>query len=176
MSESYQTNRYQSKNVTAVGTSPKKIYLVFFALILLAGSAGIAYVVHTSGILLENNPAILPELASRINLERATHDLPPVEVDPGLSDLAQKKSQEVKLSTLNYGQGVTTDPDGTTNILIVPKVSWALSATDLRQVSGSVGISDPAFLENVRDQKFHRVGIGVSGDSYNYYIVTHWKE
>ena len=177
MSDSYAVRRYHKQEVASFGTNRKKKYLLLFALVLLAGTAGIAYVIHSSGIFSDNNPNIAPQLVNRINLERHAADLPPVRVDNSLSYQAYAKSQEVKIASLNYAQGSDQNPDATTNIFIIPKITWALSSSDFQQQvfgSGENGVSS-AFRGNVLNPRYHTVGIGISSDSYNYYIVTKWE-
>ncbi len=136
-----------------------------------------AYLISSSGILAEDNPRIAPQLADRINLERHANNLPPVQVDSGLSNIAHTKSQEVKISQLNYAQGVNPNLDAATNVLIIPKITWALSSNDLQQqMVDSLENKDSTFRKNVLNPKYRMIGIGVTSDNYNYYIVTKWKD
>jgi uncharacterized protein YkwD len=146
-------------------------------LLLVAGTFGMAYLIYSSGILAEENPLIIPQLTGQINLERHAKNLPPVQVDSGLSSLAYTKSQEVKISQLNYAKGVNANLDATTNVLIVPKITWALSGNYVQQaLADSLQNKDSAFSENVLNPKYRSIGIGVTSDGYNYYIVTKWKD
>lgn len=177
MSDSYAVRRYHKRDVAVPGTTRKKKYLLLFALILLAGTAGVTYSVYSSGVFLDNNPNIAPQLITRINSERHTTSLEPVRLDNSLSYQAYTKSQEVKIASLNYAQEPNTDSDTTTNIFIIPKITWALSNSDFQQQiigSGENGGSS-VFRNNIMNSRYHSVGIGVSSDSYNYYIVTMWE-
>jgi hypothetical protein len=177
MSDTYAIKRYHRQTVTVIGSSRKKKYLTIIVLLLVAGVLGMAYLVYSSGILAEDNPRIVPQLAGRINLERQANNLPPVQVDSSLSALAYTKSQEVKISQLNYAQGTNTNLDGATNIIIIPKITWALSGNDFQQqMIDSLENKDSAFQKNVLNPKYRKIGIGVTSDNYNYYIVTRWKD
>ncbi|PKG31688.1 CAP domain-containing protein [Methanoregula sp.] len=145
-------------------------------MLILTGAAGIAYLAWTSGIFADTNPVIAPRLAEQINLERHAHNLAPVQVDGTLAWQAATKSNEVRIAALNYVPGANSDPDATTNVLIIPKVTWALSDTSFRQqFTDKPDNANVAFRNNVLNPEYHMVGIGVSSDSYNYYIVTRWK-
>jgi uncharacterized protein YkwD len=157
-------------------TGRKKKYLILFLLVLVAGCAGVAYVAWSSGVFAESNPKIAPLLVTRINQERHAANIAPVQLDPSLSSLAYTKSQEVRISSLNYAQGVNPNPDESTSVLIVPKISWALSNNDFQQVvTDSADPANAAFRKKILNPGFRAVGIGVTSDSYNYYIVTKWK-
>jgi hypothetical protein len=177
MSDNYAIKHHHRQTVTVIGMSRKKKYLAIIVLLLAAGMLGMGYLVYSSGILAENNPRIAPQLAWRINAERHANNLPPVQVDSTLSNLAYTKSQEVKISQLNYAQGVNPNLDGATNVLIIPKITWALSSNDLQQqMADSLENKDSTFRENVLNPKYRMIGIGVTSDNYNYYIVTRWKD
>lgn len=177
MSDTYAIKRYHRQTVPVTGSSKKKKYLTVILLLLIAGMTGMAYLVYASGILAENNPAIAPQLAGRINLERQANDLPPVRIDSGLSNLAYKKSQEVKISQLNYAKGVNPNLDALTNVMIIPKITWAVSSDNLRQqMLESQADKESTFSSNVLNPDLRTLGIGVTSDSYNYYIVTKWKQ
>ena len=177
MSDNYAIKRYHRQTVTPLGTSGKKKYLVIFGLVLLAGMAGMAYVVYTSGIFADDNPRIAPKLLGSINLERHANNLQPVQVDSSLANLAYTKSKEVKISQMNYAQGANPNPDDSTDVLVIPKISWALSSNDFQQqMAGSAENENSALRKNVLNPKYRTIGIGVTSDSYNYYIVTKWKD
>jgi hypothetical protein len=175
MSDNYAIKRYHRQTVSVVGISGKKKFLGVFILLLLAGAAGMAYVLYSSGILADDNPNIAPRLAGRINLERHANNLPPLQVDSALSNIADSKSKEVKISPLNYGQGSNTHPDETITVFIIPKVTWALSGNDFQQQIAD-SLENSAFRKNVLNPQYRTIGIGVTSDSYNYFIVTKWKD
>lgn len=175
MSDSYVVRNHYRHSAAAVGTRKKKKVLVVFLLLIAAGVVGLAYLVHSSGIFEDSNPEIVPRLAARINLERQAAGLSPVQSDGSLANAALKKSQEVKIASLNYAQGANTNPDAMTNVIIVPKITWAFSNSDFQQqFLRSSDNPNPGFLRNVYDPDMKIIGIGVSSDSYNYYIVTKW--
>jgi hypothetical protein len=177
MSDTYAIKRYHRQTVTVIGSTRKKKYLAIIALLLVAGVLGMAYLVYSSGILAEDNPRIVPQLAGRINLERQANNLPPVHIDSTLSNFAHTKSQEVKISQLSYAQGSNPNLDGATNVIIIPKITWALSGNDFQQqMIDNEENKDSAFRKNVLNPKYSSIGIGVTSDNYNYYIVTKWKE
>jgi hypothetical protein len=176
MSDEYAIRRYHRQTTVVGTTGRKKKYLILFLLFLVVGSAGVAYAAWSSGVFAESNPKIAPLLATRINQERHAANIAPVQLDPSLSSLAYTKSQEVKISSLNYAQGVNPNPDPSTSVLIVPKISWALSNNDFQQVvTDSTDPANAAFRLKLLNPEFRAVGIGVTSDSYNYYIVTKWK-
>jgi uncharacterized protein YkwD len=174
MSDNYAIKRYHRQTVSVVGTNRNRKYLVIFVMLLLAGMAGTAYVVYSSGIFASDNPNLASRLAGRINLERQAGNLPPVQADDSLSYAAYGKAREVKISPRNYASGTDTDPDMTTNIFIIPKVTWALSGNDFQQQVANLP-ENAAFRHNMLNPSYRTVGIGVTSDSYNYFIVTKWK-
>ena len=176
MSDNYAIKRYHRQTICPVGTSRKKKFLVITAIILLAGIGGMVYLVHTSGILAEDNPGIASRLATGINQERYASNLQPVVVDSSLSSLAYTRSREVKISSLNYVQGANRNPDGFTDVLIISKLSWVLSGNEFRQqILEPLENDNPAFRNNIQNPELRSIGIGVTSDNNNYYIVTQWK-
>jgi hypothetical protein len=176
MSDNYAIKRYHRQTVSVVGSNRKKKYLVLVLLLLVAGVLGMGWLVYSSGIMEAENPRLAPDLANRINLERQAHDLPPVQGDASLSYLAYTKSQEVKVAQLNYGQGGNANLDATTDVIIIPKMTWAFSGKDFRQqLADTPENAQSTFRNHVLDPAYRTIGIGVSSDSYNYYIVTKWK-
>lgn len=177
MSDTYAIKRYHRQMVPVLGSGRKKKYLTAIVLLLVAGMLGMGYLIYSSGILAEDNPNIVPQLTGRINLERQANNLAPVQVDTELSRQAHARSQEVKITQMNYAQGANPGLDAMTNVLIIPKITWALSSKDLQlQMVDSLENKDSAFQKNVLDPKHRTIGIGVTSDSYNYYIVTRWKD
>ena len=177
MTGNYSATEYRHRNVTVVGINRKKKYLTFFVILLIAGTAGVAYLIHSSGIFAADNPHLAPMLAERINLERQANGLPQVQGDSTLSYQAYTKSQEVRISPMNYADGTNPNPDGSTNIIIIPKLTWALSDKDFQQQIGdSMENKDTSLRKNILNPNFKTIGIGVSSDNYNYFIVTKWKE
>jgi hypothetical protein len=175
MSDNFAMKRYHRQTVSVVGIKKKKKFLVIFAVLLLLTVAGLAYVVYSSGVLAEDNPKIAPQLALRINQERYLNNLEPVQVDHTLSAVAYAKSQEVKISRLNYGQGSATSPDDSTDIFIIPKMTWALSGYDFMQQMMDLP-ENSAFRKNILNPKYRSIGFGITSDSYNYIIVTTWND
>lgn len=158
------------------GTGRKKKVLVLFLLLLCAGAACVISVVWNSGVLSDNNPVLAPQIAGQINRERQALNLPPVQVDDALTNLAVSKSREVKIAGNTYAQRAASDPGAGTSILIIPKITWALSDHSFRQQFANPADNSGASLRaNMANPVYRSVGIGVSGDGYNYYIVTIWK-
>ena len=83
----------------------KKKYLKIFLFLILAGLAGTAFLVYSSGILADDNPRIPQQMITRINLERQANNLAPVRMDDRLANLALATSREVKVSSLTYSKG-----------------------------------------------------------------------
>jgi hypothetical protein len=175
MADNYANKRYRRQTVSVVGIHKKKKFLVIFAILLLFTVVGLAYVIDSSGVLAEDNPKISSQLALRINQERHLNNLQPVLVDTSLSSIAFAKSRELKISWQNYGQGSDTNPDNTTNVFIIPKMTWALSGNDFQQQVADLP-ENSAFRKNIMNPENRAVGIGVTSDSYNYFIVVKWKD
>ena len=63
-----------------------------------------------------------------------------------------------------------------TDILIYPKISWAVSSINLEPpLFHSKQADNPVFRREVLNSRHKNIGIGISRDSYNYYIVTKWE-
>jgi uncharacterized protein YkwD len=176
MSDNYAIRRYHRQTLPVLGVNRKKKYLKIFLLVLLAGTALAAYYMYTSGLLADDNPLIPQQFLDRINLERQGAGLPPVQMDDQLNNLAVTRSQETKISPLTSASQSGAQGDTGTNIFVIPKISWAISAYDSQQqMFDTLEDNDNTFRTNILDRNFRRVGIGVSGDGYNYYIVTQWQ-
>jgi hypothetical protein len=89
---------------------------------------------------------------------------------------ALAKSREVKIS-----RGESAGLPGTKtvyreNIFIIPKLSWVLSNYNSRQqIFDDLENGENTFRANLLNTDTHSVGIGISGDWDNYYIVTRWQ-
>jgi hypothetical protein len=176
MSDTITIQKYRRQAVTPLGTNRRKKYLVLFFALIIAAVAGMAYHAYSSGILADENPRIPVQVLDRINLERQANNLDPVRPSDSLTYDATRISREVRTSPLIYRSGDNPASPGRTNIFVLPKISWAVPGYDsLQQVFIIPESGESAFLENIRDPSHHSVGIGVSGDSYNYYLVTTWE-
>jgi hypothetical protein len=176
MSDTITLRKYPRQAITPLGTNRRKKYLVLFFALIIAAVAGSAYQAYSSGILADENPRIPGQVLDRINLERQVNNLDPVRLSDSLTYDATRISREVRTSPLLYQFGDNPSSTRSTNIFVLPKISWAVPGYDfLQQVFIVPGSDDRAFLENIHDPAHHSVGIGVSGDSYNYYLVTTWE-
>jgi uncharacterized protein YkwD len=159
------------------GTNRRKKYLVVFPVIIPAATAGVAYYAYSSGLSAEDNPHIPQQMVTRINIERQADNLPPVQLSPGLTNEAIKVSREVRISPLGYQPGIAAKGAEGADIFVVPKISWAISDYDSQQqLVGTLESDNHRFRENILDSAHKTVGVGVTGDSYNYYIVTIWDQ
>jgi uncharacterized protein YkwD len=176
MSDNYAIRRYHRQTMPVLGMNRKKKYLKIFLVIMVVGAALAAYFVYTSGILADDNPRIPQQFVDRINLERQANNLPPVHMDDGLNNLATKESQDVKFSQLTSMLQPTAKTGASTNFFVIPKISWAISGYDSQQqMFDTLENNDNTFRSNILNSNFKMVGIGVSGDGYNYYIATNWQ-
>jgi hypothetical protein len=176
MSDTITIRKYHRQVVTPLGTNRRKKYLVLFFAIIIAAVAGIAYHAYSSGILADENPRIPGQVLDRINLERQANNLNPLQLTDSLTYDAKRISQEVRTSPLVYQTGNNPSSTQRTNIFVLPKISWAVPGYDsLQQVFVIPEGGDSVFLENIHDPSHRSIGIGVSGDSYNYYLVTTWE-
>ena len=174
MSSGYAIRNYHRQAVTPPGMNPRKKYLVLFLMILITVTAGLVYYAYSSGVMADDNPHIPRQMITRINLERQAGNLPPVQLSESLTADAIKTSRDVRISPMGYQSGPASKREGT-NIIIIPKVSWAVSGFDSQQQLFTALESDNSpFRGNIVNPAYDSVGIGVSGDSYNYYIVTNW--
>ncbi len=176
MSDTYAIRRYHRQTAQVIGTGRKKKYLKLCLVLILAGVAGAAYLVCSSGILADENPGIPRQMMARINLERQEDGLAPVRQDDLLDTLALAGSREVKASSLTYATATGAAAGDTTNIFVIPKLSWAISGYDgQQQMFDALENNDNSFRGNVLNGNYRNAGIGVTGDSYNYYIVLKWQ-
>ncbi|MFA5266438.1 MAG: CAP domain-containing protein [Methanoregula sp.] len=177
MSDNYSINRYHHPAVTPPGTTPKKKYLVLFLVLILSAGVGIAYYAVSSGLLADDNPQISEQMIARINSEREADNLPPVHLSQGLTDDAIKTSRDVRISPVVYRSRTSSTGFERENIFVIPKISWAISRYDSQQqLFTALENENPGFYENIKNPDYGSVGIGVSGDSFNYYVVTSWGQ
>ncbi len=176
MSDTFAIRRYHRQTtMPAVGTTRKK-YLILLGLVLLSAALGTAYLLYSSGLFSEANPQIAEQLTSRINLERQANNLAPVQPDSPLANQALARSKEVKIAGFGYPNAAGSAADAGTNIFILPKIRLALSGNGLEQQAfDTLAEEDPAFRQNILNPHYSAVGVGITSDSYNYYIVTRWK-
>lgn len=176
MSDNYAIRRYHRQTMPVPGMNRNKKYLKIFLAMLLVGAAVAAYFVYTSGILADDNPLISQQFLDRINLERQAASLPPVQMDDHATYLATTISRQAKLSQLTGASQPDTEAGAGTNIFVIPKISWAISGYDSQQqMFDTLENNDNTFRSNILNRNFRLVGIGVSGDGYNYYIATRWQ-
>jgi uncharacterized protein YkwD len=177
MPDNYTINRYQHPAVTPLGTNPKKKSFVLFLVLILGAGAGIAYYVVSSGLLADDNPHISEQIIARINSEREADSLPPVRLSQSLTDDAIKTSRDVRISPVVYRSRTPSTGVEGENIFVIPKITWVISGYDSQQLLfTSLENDNPVFSENIKNPDYGSVGIGVSGDSFNYYVVISWKQ
>lgn len=178
MSDNYAIRRYHRQTMPVLGVNRNKKYLKLFLLLLLAGAAVVVYFVYSSGLLTDDNPRIAQQMVDRINLERQAAGLPPVHLDTSMSTSAMKTSQDVKFSQVTTGSLQSAGQAGaaSTNLFIIPKISWAISGYDAQQqMFDALENNDKSFRANILNGNFRLLGVGVSGDGYNYFITTKWQ-
>jgi len=144
--------------------------------VLLAVLAGIAFCAINSGILAEENPAIPQHLITRINNERVAHNLPPIITENNLMHQAFFTSQEIRFSQIADNSRSGLQSDRISNDIIYPKISWAVSSIGLEPPLFDTWIAeDKSFQSDILNKDYKNIGIGISNDGYNYYIVTKWQ-
>jgi uncharacterized protein YkwD len=175
MSDTFAIRRYHRQTAPVLGVNRNKKYFRILLLLILAGVAGTAYLVYSSGLLADDNSRIPQELISRINLERQANNLAPVRQDDRLANLALGTSREVKVSSMTYSRGTEAGNGDTTNVFVIPKISWAISGYDAQQqMFDALENNDNSFRTNVLNSGFRNTGVGVTSDGYNYYIAVKW--
>lgn len=147
-----------------------------FLVLILGAGVGIVYYTASSGLLADDNPQISGQIIARINSQRLADNLPPVQLSQGLTDDAIKTSRDVRISPVVYRSRAPSNGAEGENIFVIPKISWAISAYDSQQqLFTTLENDNPVFSENIKNPDHGSVGIGVSGDSFNYYVVTSWE-
>ncbi len=176
MSDHSSAIHYHRKNVRVIGATRKIKYLKLMFVVLLAALAALAYFAMTSGILADENPAIPQHLITRINAERLAHNLPPVRTDDNLAQQAERKSQEIRISQMAYNSPSGLQSDHHTDGIVYPKISWAVANINLEPPLFDAWIAgDAGFQSDMVNKEYKKIGIGISSDGYNYYIVTKWE-
>ena len=177
MSDHSSASHYNhGKKIHVLGTSRKKKYLKVLFLVLLAALAGIACFAVSSGILADENPAIPQHLVTRINSERLAHNLPPVQNDASLASQAERRSGDLRVSQRAYTSQSGTQSADNTDAFVYPKIAWAVSSISLEPPLFDSWIADdPTFQQDILNKGYKNIGIGISSDGYNYYIVTKWQ-
>jgi hypothetical protein len=85
-------------------------------------------------------------------------------------------SQETRISPMAYTSPAGQKSGGITDVFIYPKISWAVSSINLEPPLFDSWIAeDKNFERNLLNKGYKNVGIGISSDSYNYYLVTKWQ-
>jgi hypothetical protein len=176
MSDDYGIRRYHRQSAPVVlGINKRKKYLRVLLLLIVAAVVSGAYLVYSSGILADDNPRIPQQLIARINQERQANNLPAVQADDRLTNLALGTSRELRVSSLTYTTGTGASGDNT-NVFVIPKVSWAISGYDAQQqMIDTLENEDRTFYDNIMNSQYRNIGIGVTGDGYNYYIAVKWQ-
>ena len=176
MSDHTPASHHHQKKLHVLGVSRKKKYLKVLIIILCAVVAALAWFTLSLGILADENPEIPRHMIAWINTERAASSLPPVIISETLAHEALLASQEIRVSRTSYTSWQKTPADQETNVFIYPKLSWAMSGIGLEpMLFDAWRTSDSGSVSPVLDKDARDVGIGVSSDGYNYYIVTKWQ-
>jgi uncharacterized protein YkwD len=176
MSDITPASHNHRKNNYVLGTSRRKKYLKIMLLVLFTACAAIGYFAISSGILADENPEIPKHLIQKIHDERRAHNLPPVQVSSTLAHQALLTSQTIRVSPRAYTSGLIAPLDQGTDVIIYPKLSWAMSGINLEpMLFDTWQTSDPGFTANIQRTDLRDVGIGISTDGYNYYIVIKWQ-
>jgi hypothetical protein len=140
--------------------------------VLLAIFLGIVCLVSGSGIWQDQNHQIPQKLLARINLERTANNLPSLQWNDNLASGATSMSQEIRLSRGNSA-GATGIYPLRENVFVIPKIDWALASFDSQgQLLDSLENTDPVFHEYTLNPVYRSTGIGLTSDTYNYYIVA----
>jgi len=176
MSDHTPVSRHHRKKNHVLGIRRNKKYLRILLIVLLAALAAIVYFTITSGILADENPEISRHLITRINNERLAHNLPPVQENSTLTNQALLTSQNVRHSPTGHTSGSTAQTEQGTNVFTYPKLSWVLSAINLEpRFFDAWQKSDAGFTSDILNKEIGNVGIGISSEGYNYFIVTKWQ-
>ncbi|MHB8163466.1 MAG: CAP domain-containing protein [Methanoregula sp.] len=176
MSDHTPASHHHQKKIHVLGVSRKKKYLKVLIIILFAVFAALAWFTISSGILEDENPEISRHLIAWINTERAASSLPPVTISDTLAHEALLTSQEIRVSRTTYTSWQKTPADQDTDVFIYPKLSWAMSGIRLEpMLFDAWRTNDPGSVSQILNKDTKDVGIGVSSDGYNYYIVTKWQ-
>lgn len=164
------------KKCTYWEPAERKKYLKILLVVLFAAVAAVGYFAITSGVLAEENPALQEHLITRINNERLAHNLPPVLIDNSLANQAERSSQEFRVSQLAYTSWTGLNAGQGADAFIYPKISWAVSSIGLESPLFDSWVTGNAdFADDIMNRDYTRIGIGISSDGYNYYIVTQWQ-
>lgn len=174
MSDTLTIRKYQPRVVTPLGTNRRKKYLILFLALIAVAAAGMAYQVVSSGILAPENPGIPVRLLDRINLERQVLGLEPVTSRGNLAAEAVRISREARIAPLAYQPGKNPAIGGRTDIVTIPRLAFAIPGYDPFREAFSDPETAGTFRDHALDPAAGSVGIGVSGDTNNYYIVTKW--
>ena len=176
MSDHSPAFHHHQKKIHVLGVSRKKIYLKVLIVILCAVFAVLAWFTISSGFLANENPEIPRHLVAWINTERAASSLPPVTLSDTLAHEALLASQEIRASRTSYTSWQKTPADQDTDFFIYPKLSWAISGIRLEpMLFDAWRTNEPGSVSHILDKDARDIGIGVSSDGYNYYIVTKWQ-
>ena len=171
MSDTYAVGKYPRPNLPPLGMNRKKKYFRILLIVSLVAVAGLIYGAYSSGFFTDANPAIPREFFDRVNLERQASNLEPLAFSESLGGAALARSQDVRSSPMAYPAGATGK--GGTNVFVVSKISWAVSSLGSRQdLLDTFENTDNTFRDNILNPAYTSIGIGVSSDAYNYYIVT----
>ena len=172
MSDHYAIRRYHRQTAPVAGTNRKQ-YLRMVLILMLAAAAGVGYFVYSTGILADDNPRLQQDLLARINLERQANGLPVVQLNDAQTRAALATSRVAGVASLAPLPG--TGSGGATNLIAIPKFSWATAGADARQqILDTVENQDTGYRASILTGKFRTVGIGISGDMYNYYVAITW--
>jgi hypothetical protein len=160
----------------AIPESLRKKYSVLMVILFIAGIAGMVLVIAGSGLLAEGNPDLSRQVVERINLERQANSIAAVQVDDALAASALEASRKIRAASLTGPSAATSVPGDETNIIVIPKLSWAVSGYDAReQIFDMLENKDPSFRNNILASDYRDVGVGITSDALNYFIAIQWR-
>lgn len=175
MSDGYAIRRYHRRMIALPETIRKK-YSVLIFILFITGITGMFLVIAGSGLLAEGNPGLSQQLVGRINLERQANNIVAVQEDDALTASALASSRKIRASPSTSLPAATADPAGGTNVVVIQKIPWALSGYSARdQLFDALENSDPRFRNNILSEEYRNIGVGISSDALNYFIVIQWR-
>lgn len=148
-------------------------------LLIICAVAGLCIAVNALGanpmFILNPDAGVEHKVFSMINDDRHLHSVPSAQLNSDLTNAARQYSNEMANSIYARSKAIDNKPYDQVDAFIVPISQWTERYYFSPQtVFDKWTNTDMTFRSDSLNRDYNLVGVGVSNDSVNYYVVIMW--
>lgn len=156
---------------------PKKksdhFLLILLSIILLLAIIGWAVATVIVPVFSEDNPKVSQKIFALMNNDRQLYNVPNAQWDYNLANQALQRSVDLFISSNSPYQ---SNPYDREDAFVISKFDWTRSYYfSPEYVLDSWRNGDNNFRQDLLNRDYSLVGVGVSSDWNNYYVVIKWQ-